>query len=98
VKGNVERLSKKGELDRLKIGVDRNHRTIVCGLSVNNEDAPCDDNNEIFSLTTGKPNTVLKTLLRNMKTTYNPYGITQSSDDEIVIDFKASIEQQSINR
>ncbi len=76
--------------------------TIICGLSRSNKDQPCDESNKLFEMSEAMkdPKQVLSGLKRNMVMIDNDGGIFQNSDDEYtqIIDFEASIEQQSANR
>ncbi len=95
--------SSHGNLQVLKFVTDKvTHRTIVCGLSRQNKDRPCDESNKLFELSKASkaPKEVLSGLAHNMVTLDNDGGIFQNSDNEDIqiVDFEASIEQQSANR
>jgi Circadian oscillating protein COP23 len=96
-------LLRDGNLQVLKFTTDKiTRRTIICGLSRQNKDRPCDANNKLFELSkmSQDPKKVLNGLVHNMVTIDNDGGIFQNSDDEDtqIIDFEASIERQSANR
>jgi Circadian oscillating protein COP23 len=89
----------KGNLDRLVISrADRNGGVIVCGFADRISNPVCDERHKIFTLSGAmSPQTAYDNLLRNL-TNKIEIPIYQGSDDEIIIDFKAAIEQRPANR
>jgi hypothetical protein len=89
----------RGDLDFIKIGHSRKTQgTIICGLSAKNKHDSCNENNKLFDLSPRiTPRTALNGLLQNMVSGSNP-PIYQGSDDEIVVNFKVSIEQSQAKR
>jgi Circadian oscillating protein COP23 len=84
----------KGNLNYLKISTDKNQKTIVCGLPT--KTSTCNDRNKIFELSATNPGKVYKELMKKLRAERNDGGIYQSAndDDEIIIDFRSSIEQR----
>jgi Circadian oscillating protein COP23 len=71
---------------------------IICGFRDKNSSNVCDEQHKIFTLSKAmNPQDAYKKLMRNLIDSTEP-SIYQNSDDDITIDFKASIEQQSANR
>jgi Circadian oscillating protein COP23 len=94
VSARFQDLWSKGNLNYLKISTDNNRKTIVCGLPT--KASACNDRNKIFELSATNPGKVYKELMKKLRAERNDGGIFQSSndDDEIIIDFRSSIEQQ----
>jgi Circadian oscillating protein COP23 len=81
-----------GKLNYLKTArSNKTGRAMICGLADDN--SPCDDNTKLFDLLPSTtPKTAVRSLLQNIANITNT-PIQQSSDDEIIVDLKASIEQ-----
>jgi Circadian oscillating protein COP23 len=81
-----------GKLNHLKIThFNKAGGNIICGLA--DDKTPCDESTKLFNLLPGiSPKTAVRSLLQNIVNITNK-PIHQSSDDEIIIDLKTSIEQ-----
>lgn len=97
VSDRFQDLWSQGNLNYLRIGIV-NNKTIICGLA--NKASSCSQKNKIFELSATNPNSVYKELLKKMRAEHSDGGIYQGSndDDDIIINFKASIEQREPNR
>jgi Circadian oscillating protein COP23 len=95
--------SENGNLQVLKFTTNKTtNRTLICGLSMQRKNFPCDESNKLFEMSKAMkdPKEVLSGLKHSMVTIDDGGGIQQGADNEDtqIIDFQASIEQQSANR
>jgi Circadian oscillating protein COP23 len=100
VSDRFNKLWTEGNLNWLIISrTERSSGVIVCGFAKKTNSTICDERYKIFTLSGATdPQTAYKNLLGNLKPNSTEPPIFQSSDDEITIDFKASIEQISVTR
>jgi Circadian oscillating protein COP23 len=100
VSDRFNKLWAEGNLNWLIISrTERSSGTIVCGFAKKTSSTICDERHKIFTLSDAiNPQIAYKNLLGNLKSDSTEPPIFQGSDDEITIDFKASIEQISSTR